>query len=203
MRLYVVELRGKPIKAVQQIKNFDIQKCRPLNHEPQLTYPMKRQILFTFSVILFTALSLLTLVSAQGNEPDSISDNEVNAVAKHLYCPVCENIPLDVCGTQACAQWRELIREKLAEGWSEEQIKNYFVQQYGDRVLAEPPRRGLNWLVYIVPPIAFLAGLFILYRGIQSWRQMTDSNEDLVDSDEPLLDDYVARMEEALQRSDE
>ena len=164
---------------------------------------MKRQIFLTICLILITTVSLVTSVSAQGVDPGTISDNEVNAIAKQLYCPVCENIPLDVCGTQACAQWRELIREKLAEGWSEDQIKDYFVLQYGDRVLAEPPRRGLNWLVYIVPPIAFLVGLFILYRGIQSWRQMADSSEEMIESDEAPLDDYVARMEEALQRSDE
>jgi cytochrome c-type biogenesis protein CcmH len=163
---------------------------------------MKRQLLLTIYLILITAVSLVTSVSAQEVDPGTISDNEVNAIAKQLYCPVCENIPLDVCGTQACAQWRELIREKLADGWSEDEIKNYFVAQYGDRVLAEPPRRGLNWLVYIVPPVAFLAGVFILYRGIQSWRQMADSTEEAVESDEATLDDYVARMEEALRRSD-
>ena len=44
------------------------------------------------------------------------SDDDVNRIAHQLYCPVCENVPLDVCGTQACAQWRELIREKLGQG---------------------------------------------------------------------------------------
>ena len=69
---------------------------------------------------------------------------------KQLFCPVCENIPLDTCGTAACEQWRGIIRDKLAEGWSEEEIKAYFVDQYGDRVLAEPPARGFNWVIYIV-----------------------------------------------------
>ena len=151
-------------------------------------------------IVILAGLMIPIVVSAQGSDP---SDDDVNAVAKQLYCPVCENIPLDVCGTQACAQWRELIREKLADGWSDDEIKNYFVAQYGDRVLAEPPRRGLNWLVYIVPPIAFLAGVFILYRGIQSWRQMANLTEDKIETDKAPLDDYVARMEEALQRSDE
>jgi len=100
----------------------------------------------------------------------SISDDQVNVIAKQLYCPVCENIPLDVCPTQACAQWRELIREKLAAGWSSDQIMNYFMIQYGDRVLAAPPARGLNWLVYILPPVFILLGVFILYRVLRSMR---------------------------------
>ena len=116
-------------------------------------------------------LSITSLALAQGSGPGAVTDDQVNAIAKQLYCPVCENIPLDVCPTQACAQWRELIREKLAQGWSEQQIKEYFVDQYGDRVLAMPPARGLNWLVYVIPPLAILAGIFIIYSAFRAWRK--------------------------------
>ena len=100
-----------------------------------------------------------------------VTDDQVNAVAKEMYCPVCENIPLDVCPTQACAQWRELIRLKLSEGWTEAQIKEYFALQYGDRVLEEPPRRGLHWLVYILPPVFVLIGILILWQVFRSSRR--------------------------------
>jgi len=55
---------------------------------------------------LTIALSILpiTVVSAQKPTP---SDDEVNAIARQLFCPICQNIPLDVCPTQACADWRE------------------------------------------------------------------------------------------------
>jgi len=120
------------------------------------------------TIVVFAAILLLAVasstVSAQAPTPPAgVTDDQVNAIAKSLYCPVCENIPLDVCPTQACAQWRDLIREKLALGWDEQQIKDYFALQYGDRVLAEPPRRGLNWLVYVLPPVTFLAGAVVLY----------------------------------------
>lgn len=150
-------------------------------------------------------LALPLAVLAQDSDPSVPSDDEVNAIAKEMYCPVCENVPLDVCGTQACAQWRALIREKLSEGWTEEQIKQYFVDQYGDRVLAEPPAKGLNWLVYVVPPIAFLAGFFILYRGIQSWRQIEpeeDHESPAAEAGEEPVDEYMALLEEELRRSE-
>jgi len=120
------------------------------------------------TIVVFAAVLLLAVasspVSAQAPTPPAgVTDDQVNAIAKGLYCPVCENIPLDVCPTQACAQWRDLIREKLALGWDEQQIKDYFALQYGDRVLAEPPRRGLNWLVYVLPPVTLLAGAVVLY----------------------------------------
>ncbi len=130
------------------------------------------------------------------------SDDDVNAIARELYCPVCENIPLDVCGTQACAQWRELIREKLGDGWSKEQIKQYFVEQYGDRVLAVPPKRGFNWLAYIVPPLLFAAGVYLLYNGFRSWRQVSASEQPDKPIDETYSvvdDDYIRRMEEELR----
>jgi cytochrome c-type biogenesis protein CcmH len=163
---------------------------------------MKRQITFSILALIVISFSLVTIVSAQEVKTGAISDDEVNAIAKQLYCPVCENIPLDVCGTQACAQWRELIREKLAAGWGEDEIKEYFVLQYGDRVLAEPPRRGFNWLVYLVPPVAFLAGVYILYRGIQSWRQNSVLDASSDESPEVTADDYITRLEEELRRSD-
>lgn len=135
------------------------------------------------------------LVQAQENEP---TDDEVNAIAKGLYCPVCENVPLDVCPTQACKQWRATIREKLALGWTQEQIEQYFVDQYGDRVLATPPARGLNWLVYVLPPLLFAAGAFVLAGAIRTWRK---APADLGDSDVESKDDpYLERLEQELQR---
>jgi len=164
---------------------------------------MNKRIITSASIVFFLLLTLVTQAFAQDINTSGITDDDVNAVAKQLYCPVCENIPLDVCGTQACAQWRELIREKLAQGWDENEIKEYFVLQYGDRVLAEPPRRGLNWLVYILPPVAFLAGIFILYRGIKSWRNISDSESGESGLEENEMGEYISRMEDELRNRDQ
>ena len=156
---------------------------------------------------LFNALLLALLFSlmvagaafAQEATPAPPSDDDVNNIAQQMYCPVCENIPLDVCETKACEQWRELIREKLAAGWDENRIKDYFVVQYGDRVLAEPPRRGLNWLIYILPPVFLLGSLYILYRVFRRMRPAAQpagpQGEDLPEAKDP----YVTRVEEALR----
>jgi cytochrome c-type biogenesis protein CcmH len=148
---------------------------------------------------LLAAVMLAGFALAQESNPAGPTDDAVNAIAKQLYCPVCENIPLDVCGTQACAQWRELIREKLSQGWTEAQIKQYFVDQYGDRVLATPPARGLNWLVYIIPPLAILAGIYILYRAFQSWKQPAALPAP-VEPTSPNGDEYALRLEEELKK---
>jgi cytochrome c-type biogenesis protein CcmH len=99
------------------------------------------------------------------------SPDQVNAIAQNLYCPVCANVPLDVCGTAACAQWRQQIADLLVQGYSQQQIYDYFAAQYGQSVLAAPPARGLNWLVYILPPIAILLAAALLWRNLRTWRQ--------------------------------
>jgi cytochrome c-type biogenesis protein CcmH len=162
---------------------------------------MKRNthLIFLLFFILFFARPTL----AQEATPNAPSDDQVNAIAKQLYCPVCQNTPLDVCPTQACAEWRELIRDKLAQGWSAVQIKQYFVDQYGDRVLATPPVRGLNWLVYAIPPLAFLVGAYILYRALRAWRQLTPQEavpEVPKEVSQGTVDKYVDRLEEELRK---
>lgn len=150
-----------------------------------------------FSLVM--ALLLADVGDAQTPNPPGPTDDQVNAIAKQLYCPVCENVPLDVCGTQACAQWRDLVRKRLVEGWSEKQIIDYFVNQYGDRVLATPPARGINWLVYIIPPATILVGAFLLFRAFQTWKQPSNKT-DLNIPPAPIQDDYIARVEEELKK---
>ena len=162
---------------------------------------MKNKIRLSFLAALCLAILLFGIASAQDPSPTppAISDDQVNAIARQMYCPVCENTPLDVCPTQACAEWRELIRDELAQGWSEQQIKEFFVERFGARVLATPPASGLNWLVYVIPPIAFLAGAFLLFRAFQSFRkpatELDGEEASQLTSDDP----YIERIEEELR----
>lgn len=143
-------------------------------------------------IALAFALTLILTASAQGSTP---TDDEVNRIAKQLYCPVCESTPLDVCPTEACRQWRDLIRTQLAEGRSEDEIKQYFVTQYGARVLSEPPNRLAS---YLVPAVAILLGVLLLARGFQMWMKPSTAE---VESDEiKPVDPYVARLEEELKK---
>lgn len=148
------------------------------------------------------ATSFVTPVLAQDGTP---TDDEVNRIAKQLYCPVCESTPLDVCPTEACRQWRDLIREMLTEGKSEAEIKQYFVEHYGPQVLNEPPNRLLT---YAVPIAAFLLGAFMLFRGFQVWKKPVATESGSVRNDrrdgrndvKPVSDPYVAKLEEELKK---
>ena len=148
--------------------------------------------------ILFSFLS--TRAYAQSDIP---TDDEVNEIAGQLYCPVCENTPLDVCPTQACYQWRELIRLQLAEGKTEEEIKQYFADNYGDRVLDEPPRTGLNWLVYILPPVLILFGAFMLFKNFRAWTKPKEAGSTSSKSRSDVSSEYINRLEEELKKRNE
>jgi len=172
-----------------------------------------KNIFFLTFYFLFFAAALIPTVAVSAQQPTP-SDDQVNAIARQLYCPVCENTPLDVCPTTACHQWRELIRQMLAEGKSEAEIKQYFVDYYGARVLSEPPRTGINWLVYVVPPLAFLAGVFLLFGAFRTWKRMAKEPATGADhlsspgsGPEPAKgsataadDEYIARLEKELKK---
>ncbi len=156
----------------------------------------------------YLALVLLVLAtqaaSAQsGTPPSPVTDNDVNRVAHMLYCPVCENIPLDVCPTQACIQWRETIREKLAAGWTDQQILDYFSNQYGERVLARPTTHGLNILVWVIPPVLLAAGAVVLWQFLRQVRHSpapAAANASSAAPSAPDGDDYSERLEDELRK---
>lgn len=150
---------------------------------------------------LLAALFVGTVFAQDTNPP---TDDEVNAVAHQLYCPVCENTPLDVCPTEACKDWRELIRTMLAEGKTEDEILQHFVDQYGDRVLAAPPvTTKFNWIIYLLPPVIILAGAVILFRSLKEWtKPKAASPAASAERSESSIakDDYVSRLEEELKK---
>jgi cytochrome c-type biogenesis protein CcmH len=148
--------------------------------------------------VLFALLFALTFTVAASAQEPTPSDDDVNRVARQLYCPVCESTPLDVCPTEACRQWRDLIRTMLTEGKSEAEIKQYFVAQYGDRVLAEPPNRLAS---YLVPGIAILLGALLLARGFQMWlKPSTPVTQSMPEKPQQPVDPYIARLEEELKK---
>lgn len=116
--------------------------------------------------LLFALLLIITLnfTHAQDNPPRTVTADEVNAIAHQLYCPVCENITLDTCGTAACADWRYEIQLQLEAGFTPEQIKADFVRRFGDRVVGTPQDPALRALSLLTPFVLVAVSLFVLIR---------------------------------------
>lgn len=128
---------------------------------------MKRLAVLIAFLAAISALAWLTPTPARAQGANI--DDEVNRIAKGLYCPVCPNTPLDVCSTQACADWRADIKKLLLDGKSEQQIRDYFVARFGPQVLGAPPAEGFNWLAYILPAIGIVLGAGVAWFTVRAW----------------------------------
>jgi cytochrome c-type biogenesis protein CcmH len=122
-----------------------------------------------FSMPLWFLLALLLLampVYAQ----QQVSDDDVNRVAGKMYCPVCENIPLDVCATATCMQWKQEIRDQLAAGKTDDQIIANFVQRFGEKVIGTPQDPFLRALSLITPWVVSIVALIVGVITFMRWR---------------------------------
>ncbi len=118
-----------------------------------LRYPLREEgwgRLVRLVVLLLCVASLSGTPSALAQQGPTPTLDQVNAVARELYCPLCNGVRLDTCDLQACIQMRQVISDKLAAGVPKEQIKQEFVAEYGPKVLGEPPRSGIDLLAWIV-----------------------------------------------------
>lgn len=126
---------------------------------------MRKAIFLALALLLLLGMSV-SFAAAQTPTP-----NQVNDVAKDLWCPLCNGVRLDNCELQACVQMRDMIAEKLAAGEDKDAIKIYFVQQYGDVVLGQPPREGFNLIAYIFPILAAVVGIGWVTYLVLAWRK--------------------------------
>ena len=122
-----------------------------------------------FDARIAMALTLLVFIAGYALAQDkAVSDNAVNAIAETMYCPVCENIPLDECQTLACIEWKDEIRAQLEAGVDEEAIVSSFVQRFGEGVVGLPQDPLLRAMTLLAP---FVAALIICALGIATFRR--------------------------------
>ena len=140
---------------------------------------------------------LLTLRSWSAAQGEGATDNDVIRVAERMYCPVCENIPLDECQTTACLEWKEEIRAQLAAGRGAQEVIDSFVARFGDHVVGVPQDPLLRTLAIIAP---LLATLIALGAGVVTFKRFNMRQELSLDAEgvggEVSDDVYRRRLEE-------
>jgi cytochrome c-type biogenesis protein CcmH len=145
-------------------------------------------------------------VSCFGYRVIGITDDDVNNIAEQLYCPVCENIPLETCGTAACRDWRNEIGIYLLNGMTEDEIIDDFVLRFGDRVVGTPKDPTLRALSLVTPWV--LVGLMLAAAAYTYTRWSTQEEQDEpfvgapVGEVPPKDEDYLARLEKDLGSED-
>ncbi len=124
-------------------------------------------------------------------------DIQVREIAKTLRCTVCQTENIWESGAPLAQQMRGVIRDRIALGHSTEEIRAYFLSRYGDYILMEPPKHGVNWLIWVAPFLLLLIGGFFLYKEVTHWVRDTPTPPSHT---EPPLDDQARkRIERELE----
>ena len=85
-------------------------------------------------------------------------------------CPVCEGQSVAESNAQLARDMRAVIKTKLLEGNTKEEIMDYFVSSYGETILASPPPKGFSVILWLLPVLSVLIGGAIILRTIHSYR---------------------------------
>jgi cytochrome c-type biogenesis protein CcmH len=141
---------------------------------------------------LAAACALLAVASAWAAGPPNAADLEAE-----LVCPVCETT-LDQSNAPVAERMKLFIRERIAAGDTEQEIKDALVREFGPGVLATPPKSGFGLLAWVLPIAALVAGAVAVGLVLRAWtrRRATAPAEAPLDPElERRLDEELARFE--------
>jgi cytochrome c-type biogenesis protein CcmH len=131
---------------------------------------MKRLLL----ALLFVS-SVAVAARAPETLPDPAEEAHAQALQKQFRCLVCQGESIDESNAPLAADLRRLIREHIAKGESDAEIKRYLVARYGDFILMNPPVQADTYALWAAPFVVLLlaagAGTLVVLRA----RRRTDS----------------------------
>ena len=161
-------------------------------------FPKTREGGYAAMSLRACAVALLLVAAVGCSRGDDVPDLEqrAQAINRDLMCPVCPGESIDQSQNPVAVQMRGIVMDRLRDGWTDEQIKDYFVERYESRVLMEPPRSGPNLLAWLVPPAAVAVALAALALAHWSMRTRRTPEEapGLTDTER---EGYFARIEAA------
>jgi len=145
---------------------------------------------------LAAALALAVAPAASASGPPSESAIEVQ-----LVCPTCHET-LDESNAPVAREMKDLIRRRIAQGWSEQQILDEMVAQFGPGVLSTPATHGFDLVAWVLPIGGIGAGAVGLGAGALYWarRRAGDGAPSTEGALDPELD---RRVDEELARFDD
>jgi cytochrome c-type biogenesis protein CcmH len=121
-------------------------------------------------ILLLAGLIALQQVAAPaGTRQDSILDARTKRLSAELRCPVCQGLSLADSPSPLAQEMRNVIKEQLRAGKSEDEVKAYFVSKYDEWILLEPKARGFNLAVYALPIALLLGGAGLVGYLARKW----------------------------------
>jgi cytochrome c-type biogenesis protein CcmH len=153
---------------------------------------------------LVAILLTLTMLATAASPAVAAAQVREQATVQQMYgdlmCVLCHE-SLAVAQSAESFQERSLVREFVAQGLTVKQIENRMVAQYGEGVLAQPPKHGFGLLVYIIPPVVVLAGILLLFYTVPRWRRKSAAARDAAtraDTEPAISEQESKRLDEEL-----
>ena len=118
-------------------------------------------------VIIFVMIQFISKIS-YSVEPEEFLQNpkqEIRArdISKNIRCLVCQNQSIDDSSAPLAKDLRALIRIKVQENNSDEEIYKFLTDRYGDFILLKPPFKISTFLLWSLPFVFVIIGIFILF----------------------------------------
>ena len=114
------------------------------------------------AVVLVIAALVLAAPALAAGHPNAA------AIETKLVCPVCHET-LDQSTAPVAQEMKALIRTRIAQGWTEQQILDEMVRNFGPGVLSTPAKHGFDLLAWLLPLGGALAGVVVLGFGARHW----------------------------------
>jgi cytochrome c-type biogenesis protein CcmH len=121
--------------------------------------------------ILLASLGALAREAAPLAEDPQVEARLI-AIAEELRCLVCQNESLIASRAELAMDLKKQVREQIKAGKSDEEIRRYMVDRYGDFVLYRPPVKGSTLLLWIGPFVLLIAGFATVWRFVRRRRAM-------------------------------
>jgi cytochrome c-type biogenesis protein CcmH len=132
---------------------------------------------------------------------DPPREARVQALGKQLRCPMCQGLSIADSGSSAARAQMDKVRELVAAGKSDQEIRDYFTSRYGEWALLEPPASGMNLLVWLLPLALLLGGGFAIARTMRRPVPRVAAPEPRAEPERPPSDDpYLEAVRAELRR---
>ncbi|MEN9862742.1 MAG: hypothetical protein RLZZ601_506 [Pseudomonadota bacterium] len=127
------------------------------------------------AIVLACAANIASAKDAAPLADDPVTEQRLIAISEEMRCLVCQNESLAGSRSDLANDLRREIRVLIVEGKSDEQIRNFMVERYGDFVLYRPPVKPITWLLWIGPFVILLAGIIGLMIYLRRRNQSVSS----------------------------
>ncbi|MBO6486015.1 MAG: cytochrome c-type biogenesis protein CcmH [Pelagibacteraceae bacterium] len=123
---------------------------------------------FSLSVLIIVITILFSKTNIYSVEPEEFLQNpkqELKArnISKNVRCLVCQNQSIDESAAPLAKDLRILIRKKVKEGHTENEIYKFLTDRYGDFILLKPPLKRTTFMLWFLPFVFLAIGIFILF----------------------------------------